>query len=49
MGKWTTAATLVHELAHVNGAPGTNRDAGNTLLNCMLKSLHDPTIIGKII
>jgi hypothetical protein len=48
MGKWTTAATLVHELAHVNGAPGTNQDAENTLLSCMLKSLHDPTIIGKI-
>ena len=25
MGRWTTAATLVHELAHVNGAPGTDR------------------------
>ena len=48
MGKWTTAATLVHELAHVNGAPGTNKDAENTLLSCMLNSLHDPTIIGKI-
>ncbi len=48
MGKWTTAATLVHELAHVNGAPPTNKDAENTLLSCMLNSLHDPTIIGKI-
>src|SRR5664279_2091109 len=22
MGRWTTAATLIHELAHTNGAPG---------------------------
>ena len=27
MGRWTTAATLVHELAHVNGAPGTDHQA----------------------
>lgn len=24
MGRWTVAATLVHELAHMNGAGGTN-------------------------
>lgn len=48
MGKWTAAATLVHELAHVNGAPGTNTKAEDTLLKCLLKTLHDPNIIGSI-
>ena len=28
MGRWTVAATLVHELAHVNGAPGGDRRRG---------------------
>ena len=49
MGKWTTAATLVHELAHVGGALGTDSKAEDTLLKCLLKSLHDPTIIGELI
>jgi len=49
MGHWATAATLIHELAHVNGAPGTNTQAEDVLLSCMLKSLHDPRIIGQII
>lgn len=49
MGKWTTAATLVHELAHVGGALGTDKKAEDTLLKCLLKSLHDPLIIGKVI
>lgn len=49
MGHWTTAATLVHELAHVGGAGGTNSDAEDTLLNCLLNGLHDPRIIGKLI
>ncbi len=49
MGKWTTAATLVHELAHVGGALGTDTKAEDTLLKCLLNSLHDPLIIGKVI
>lgn len=49
MGKWTTAATLVHELAHVGGASGTDSKAEDTLLKCLLKGLHDPNIIGRII
>lgn len=48
MGKWTVAATLVHELAHVNGASGTTRDAEATLRNCLLKNLEDPGIIGEV-
>jgi hypothetical protein len=24
MGRWTTLGTLIHELAHINGAPGGN-------------------------
>lgn len=49
MGRWTVAATLIHELAHVNGAGGGSRDAENTLLRCLLHGLHDPNIIGQII
>lgn len=48
LGLWTTAATLVHELAHVDGAPGTDRQAEDTLLKCMLPGPHDPTILGRI-
>lgn len=46
MGRWTTAATLVHELAHVDGAPGNDTQAEDTLLSCLLSGLHDNTIIG---
>ena len=48
MGRWTVAATLVHELAHVNGAPGDDTQAEDTLKSCLLNGLHDPTIIGKV-
>src|SRR5262245_27319516 len=48
MGRWTVAATLVHEFAHVNGAPGTNHRAEGTLLCCGFSGLHDPTIIGAV-
>jgi len=49
MGYWTVAATLVHELAHVNGASGTTHDAEGTLHSCLLKNLEDPAIIGQIV
>ena len=48
MGRWTVAATLVHELAHVNGAPGNDRQAEHTLASCLLQKLEDPQIIGRI-
>jgi hypothetical protein len=48
MGKWTVAATLVHELAHVNGAGGADTKAEDTLRSCLLGLLHDPTIIGDL-
>ena len=48
MGRWTAAATLVHELAHVDGADGVSADAENTLLSCLLVGLRDPTIIGAL-
>jgi len=39
IGRWTVLATLVHELAHVNGAPGGNdRRAEEALLHCGLGS-----------
>jgi hypothetical protein len=48
MGRWTVAATLVHELAHVNGAPGTDKQAEHTLASCLLHKLENPNIIGRI-
>ncbi len=48
MGLWTTAATLVHELAHVNGADGFSHAAEGTLRSCLLQGLEDPTIVGSI-
>jgi hypothetical protein len=48
MGRWTVAATLVHEMAHVNGAPGNTHAAEATLRHCLLQGLEDPTIIGAI-
>jgi hypothetical protein len=47
-GIWTVAATLVHEFAHVNGAPGDTHEAEGTLRSCLLKNLENPAIIGKI-
>lgn len=37
IGRWTVLATLIHELAHTNGAPGgTSRAAEESLLHCGL-------------
>jgi hypothetical protein len=50
MGRWTTAATLVHELAHTNGAPGgASHAAEATLSACLLNALEDKAILGAII
>jgi hypothetical protein len=49
MGRWTVAATLVHEMAHVNGAGGGDAKAEDTLLKCLLHGLHDPGIIGQLL
>lgn len=40
------AATLVHEMAHVNGAPGTDRTAEAVLRECLFADHHDPYILG---
>jgi hypothetical protein len=45
-GVWSVAATLVHELAHVNGAPNTTHQAEGTLLCCGMQKGHDPSING---
>ena len=49
MGRWTVAATLVHELAHVNGAGGADSAAEDTLKSCLLTGHHNPAIIGDLI
>lgn len=49
MGRWSTAGTIVHELAHLNGADGTSHAAEETLKYCRLNSAHgpyDPSIRG---
>jgi hypothetical protein len=43
-GRWFVAGTLVHEMAHVNGAPVTTGDADNTLLYCGVKSAYEGAI-----
>jgi hypothetical protein len=51
-GVYTIAGTLVHELAHVGGAPGSDKQAEGTLPSCRLKSPrgpYDPTITGKLL
>jgi hypothetical protein len=47
MGRWTVAATLVHEFAHINGAPSTTHQAEGTLKCCGFRALEDPRIIGS--
>jgi len=48
MGEWTLVATLIHELAHVNGANGLSHAAEATLQKCLMGAHHDPTIMGAI-
>jgi hypothetical protein len=43
-GRWWVAGTLVHELAHTNGAPATTGDADATLLCCGLKGAYEGAI-----
>lgn len=45
-GYWTVVGTLVHEMAHTNGADASTHAAEGTLLTCGLAKVHDPTIIG---
>jgi hypothetical protein len=46
-GTWVTVATIVHEMAHVNGAPGApSMAAENALTPCGLKGLVDRGAIG---
>ena len=41
-------ATLIHELAHVNGASGVDHAAEQTLTSCLMQAHHDPNIIGQL-
>lgn len=44
IGKWTVLATLIHELAHIDGAPGgTDRRAEEALLACGLGRQSEKT------
>jgi hypothetical protein len=46
VGRWSVAATLVHELAHVNGADAVGADAENTLRSCGFSSHFRPGVVG---
>ncbi len=46
-GYWTVIGTLVHEMAHTNGADATTHAAEGTLTSCGLAKVHDPTIVGS--
>jgi hypothetical protein len=46
IGRWSVAATLVHELAHINGAPNNTGDAEN-MLNCCGFRAHFTGVIGE--
>lgn len=43
-GRWWVAGTLVHELAHVNGAPISTAQADETLLCCGLGNAYEGVI-----
>lgn len=44
IGKWTVLATLIHELAHINGAPtGASTQAEEALLHCGLGKMSEFT------
>lgn len=43
-GFWWVAGTLVHELAHVDGAPSDTSAADRTLLQCGLKNAYEGVI-----
>jgi hypothetical protein len=48
-GRWTVAATLVHELAYVNGARfGHSLEAETALQTCFLPELKDPNMWGQL-
>jgi hypothetical protein len=41
MGRWSLLATLIHELAHLNGVPGTGHAAEDALLACGLGRMRE--------
>jgi hypothetical protein len=44
ISKWTVLATLIHELAHINGAPGgASRQAEAALIHCGLGRASEHT------
>jgi hypothetical protein len=44
IGVWTVAGTLIHELAHVNGARPDTADAEKTLIPCGLRNVYTGVI-----
>lgn len=46
---WVVAATIVHEMAHVAGAPGgSSRSAEDSLNRCGLGTQFDPSAVGVL-
>jgi len=46
IGRWSVAATIIHELAHVNGASATTGDAESMLNCCGFRAHFRPGAIG---
>lgn len=46
-GVGAVTGTLVHEMAHVNGADGSTHAAEATLPPCFMTAVYDPTIVGN--
>lgn len=47
--RWVIAATIVHELAHLGGAPGgASHDAERSVEKCGFGPQYEPTIVGSI-
>ena len=47
--RWMVAATVVHELAHVGGAPGGASHAAEKAADeCSFQPQYDPTILGEL-
>ncbi len=47
-GRWAVAATLCHEMAHINGAPTTTTQAEDTLGCCGFGADRTPGLVGSV-
>lgn len=46
--RYMVAATIVHEMAHINGADGIEHDAERSVRQCGLRELYLPGVFGNL-